>query len=105
MHGMSRKPKTTLISRLHDPSPASCRVNPLGATTDFTQEDMLDGPSCGDAMRPEGGSRSGGNSSRVWGCDVCCFFHRVSFPDYASRSTDKRSVSGEVMMYAGGAVS
>ena len=51
---MSRKPKTTLISRWHDPTPASCRVNPLGATTDFTQEDMLDGPSCGDAMRPEG---------------------------------------------------
>ena len=25
----------------------SCRVNPLGATTDFTQEDKLDGPSCG----------------------------------------------------------
>ena len=49
---MSRKPKTTLISRLHDPSPASCRVNPLGATTDFTQGDMLDGA---DAMRPEGG--------------------------------------------------
>ena len=24
---------------------------------------MLDGPSCGDAMRPEGGSRSGGNSN------------------------------------------
>ena len=75
---MSRKPKTTLISRLHDPSPASCRVNPLGATTDFTQEDMLDGPSCGDAMRPEGGSRSGGNSSRVWGCDACCF--SIEFP-------------------------
>ena len=70
---MSRKPKTTLISRLHDPTPASCRVNPLGATTDFTQEDMLDGPSCGDAMRPEGGSSSGGNSSRVWGCDACCY--------------------------------
>ena len=70
---MSRKPKTTLISRLHDPSPASCRVNPLGATTDFTQEDMLDGPSCGDAMRPEGGSRSEGNSSRVWDCDAFCF--------------------------------
>ena len=73
---MSRKPKTTqtaLISRLHDPTPASCRVNPLGATTDFTQQDMLDGPSCGDAMRPEGGSRSGGNSSRVWDCDACCF--------------------------------
>ena len=35
---------------------ASCSsVNPLGATTDFTEEDMLDGPSCGDAMRPEGG--------------------------------------------------
>ena len=34
---------------------------------------MLDGPSCGDAMRPEGGSRSGGNSSRVWGCHACCF--------------------------------
>ena len=50
-----RKPKTTLISRLHDPSPAWCRVNPLGATTDFTQEDMLDGPKCGDAMKPEGG--------------------------------------------------
>ena len=74
MHEMSRKPKTTLISRLHDPSPALCRVNPLGATTDFTQEDMLDGPSCGDAMRPEeGGSRSGGNSSGVWGCDMCWF--------------------------------
>ena len=34
---------------------------------------MLDGPSCGDAMRPEGGSRSGGNSSRVWDCDAFCF--------------------------------
>ena len=34
---------------------------------------MLDGPSCGDAMRPEGGSRSGGNSSRVWDCHAFCF--------------------------------
>ena len=59
--------ETTPISRLHDPSPVLCRVNPLGAPTDFTQKDTRDGPSCGDAMRPEGGSRSGGNSSSVWG--------------------------------------
>ena len=60
---------------------------------------MLDGPSCGDAMRPEGGSRSGGNSSKVWGCDVCWpFLFIVSFADYASRSTDRRSVSGGVVM-------
>ena len=100
-----RKPKTTPISRLHDPSPASCRVNLLGATTHFTQEDILDGPSCGDTMRPEGGSRSGGNSSRVWGCYECwLFLFIVSFADYASRSTARRSVSGGVVMCAGAPV-
>ena len=62
--------------------PIPCFVNPLGATTDFTQEDMLDGPSCGDAMRPEGGSRSGGNSSWVWDCDAYCF-SIVSMVTYA----------------------
>ena len=66
---------------------------------------MPDGPNCGDAMRPEGGSRSGGYSSRVWGCDECCFLYRVSFADYASCSTDRRSVSGGVVMCAGGPVS
>ena len=59
---------TTLISRLHDPSHVLCRVDPLGATTNFTQKYMLDGPSCGDAIQPEGGSRTEGNSSSsVWG--------------------------------------
>ena len=67
MHWKGRIPKTTLISQLHDPSPVLCRVNPLGATTDFTQENMLDGPSCGDALIPEGGSRRGGNSNSVRG--------------------------------------
>ena len=28
---------------------------------------MLDGPSCGDALIPEGGSRRGGNSNSVRG--------------------------------------
>ena len=55
MHVMNRTPKTTVISRLHDPSPASCRVNPLGATTDFTQEDMLDSLGRDDVMKPEEG--------------------------------------------------
>ena len=40
---------------------------------------MLDGSSCGDAMRPEGGSRSGGDSSRVWGCYVCWLFSFYGF--------------------------
>lgn len=31
-----------------------CRVNAAGATSDFPQQDKLDYPSCGDAMRPEG---------------------------------------------------
>ena len=36
----------------------------------------------GDAMSLEGGSRIGGNSSRVWGCDACCF-SIVSMVTYA----------------------
>ena len=62
MHEISRISRTTLISRLHNPSPVWRRVNPLESTTGFTQEHKLDGPSCGDFMRPEWGSRSGGNS-------------------------------------------
>ena len=72
-----QRPKTTLISRLHDPSPVLCRVNPLGATTDLTQGDMLDGPSCGDAMILERSSHSGGNSSSVWGIVIGMVLNEV----------------------------
>ena len=67
--------------RLHDSSPVLCRVNPLGATTNFTLEDKLDGPSCGDAMRPEGGSRNRGNSRRVWGIVMRTVVHAISMTD------------------------
>ena len=67
MHGNSRIPKTTLISRLHDPSPVWCRVNLMGATTDFTQEDVLDGRSCGNAMRPERGAAAAEATAIVFG--------------------------------------
>ena len=63
---------------------------------------MLDGPSCGDAMRPEGGSRSGSNSSRVWGCDKCCFFFnsclcRLRFAQYGQ----EERVGGSSDLYRG----
>ena len=42
---------------------------------------MLDGPSCGDAMRPEGGSRNRGNSRRVWGIVMRTVVHAISMTD------------------------
>ena len=81
-----RPPKTTLISRLYDPSPVSCRVNPLWATTDFTQDDMLDGPSCGETMRTEGGQPQRRQQQQGLGLWHVLVFYRVSMVMYAVRS-------------------
>ena len=67
-------------SLLHDRSPVLCWVNPLGPTTDLAQEDTLDGPSCGNAMRPERGGRSGGYSSSVLrNCNWERFYFNVHY--------------------------
>lgn len=58
MYEKSTVPETTLVSRLHAPSPFSAesiRWERQLISPDFTREDKRDGTSCGDTMRPKGG--------------------------------------------------
>ena len=70
-----------LMKRAVQPMPTyslDCTIYPLIVWSQscarkdcFIQEDRLECPSCGEAMRPEGGCRSGGTtSSSVWGIGV-----------------------------------
>ncbi|MEP5376035.1 MAG: hypothetical protein ABJQ14_09630 [Hyphomicrobiales bacterium] len=49
------------------PIPCVRRVNAAEATFDFTQEDKLDDPSFGDAMRPDGEEAAAEETAVVFG--------------------------------------
>ena len=70
MHEKRNAPDADLIARL---VPCLREVNLAAETVDSPslKEERLGFPSCGDTMRPEGGSRSEGiTSSSVWGIEI-----------------------------------